>query len=142
MKLSICVLIVVALGACCVSGGPVQDGPEIELSVSALWNGTTPPEGSSAMVDFYVMEQGTGAWTPLELAVPYPVATPAGVLVDTFRYESELPMSGAKVAYRYEVALTVDGETYSPADYPALTCESSVWWWYVAGSIICSERER
>lgn len=142
VKLSIGVLIVLALGACAVIGGPIQDGPEIELRVSALWNGTTPPEGSTAMVDFYVMEQGTGAWTPVELAVPYPIATPAGVLVDTFRYESEVPTTGERVTYRYEIALTVGGETYSPADYPALACESAVWWWYFAGSVVCSERER
>lgn len=142
MKLSVCVIVVMLCSACCVIGGPIQDGPELDLCVSALWNGTTPPGGSTASVDFYVMEQSSGAWTPIVLDEPYPIAIPAGVLVDTFRYQYAVPDDGSRVTYRYELTLIVAGETYSPAEYPSLVCESGEWWWIFAGSLECSERER
>jgi len=142
VRFSICALIVLALGACCVIGGPLPDGPELELRVSALWNEERPPIGSTASVDFYVMLEDTGSWEPLALDEPYPIETATGALVDTFGFDVEVPLDGSKVAYRYEVELTVDGETYSPADYPSLSCESGVWWWYFRGRIDCSERER
>ena len=142
MKLSVCVLLVLVLGACCAIGGPISDGPEIDLFVSALWNGETPPAGSSATVDFYVLAESVGSWNLIALDLTYPVDA-AGVLVDTFRYPYEIPTTGEKVTYRYEVDLSVGGELYTAADYPsALTCESGVWWWFFAGAIFCSERER
>jgi len=144
MRFSVCALLVLALGACCVIGGPISDGPEIDLCVSALWNGETPPAGSSALVDFYVMSESVGNWTLVDngLDVPYP-ADAAGVLIDTFRFPYEIPTTGEKVTYRYEADLTVAGETYTAADYPdVLICESGEWWWFFAGAIFCSERER
>lgn len=143
MKLILAALAVLVIGAGCVSGGPLADGPEIDLCVAATWNGEPPPAGSTALVDFYVMEEGVGHWALVALDVPYP--DDAGVLVDTFCYPYDVPTTGARVTYRYEVDLTVNDVTYRADDYPdELICESGVWWWWspFAGAIFCSERDR
>ena len=140
MKLVAAVIMVMALGACCLLGGQLADGPEISLWSVALWGGAIPPEGSTAMVDLYVMVEPTGTWSVLELDVPYPEV--AGVLVDTFWYEYEVPLTGERVTYRYGIDLTVAGTTYTAQDHPELACESEEWWWYFGGSVLCGERER
>lgn len=141
MKVLVATLVVVLLGACCVIGGPLPDGPEIELKVAARWNEQTPPTGSSAIVDFYVMLEGTGNWTILLLDVPYP--EDGGVLLDTMRLDYEVPLNGDHVTYRYEIDLTVGGVIYTAADYPEdLACESGKWWWHFGGKIYCSEGPR
>lgn len=139
MKLIAVVMVLLALGACCIFGGQLTDGPEIELLVSATWGGEVPPVGSTASVDFYVLAEGIGTWNPIQLDVPYPEE--AGVLVDTFRFEYEVPTSGARVTYRYEVDLTVAGVTYTAEAFPELACESGEWWWYFGGAIWCEERK-
>jgi hypothetical protein len=143
MKLVLIVLAALALGACCCFGDQLTDGPEIVLTASALWNEATPPIGSSATVDLYVMPEGAGEWTVIQFDAPYPIDPGTGALVDTFRFDYEVPLSGEKVTYRYELDLTVAGVLYAAADYPAeLSCESGVWWWYFGGRIHCSELER
>jgi len=129
-------------GACCVIGGPLEDGPELSLCVSATWGGATPPIGSTAAVDIYSMIEGTGQWTPVVLDEPYPIVVATGALVDTFCFDWQVPENGDRMTYRYEVELTIGDQTYSPADYPELVCESGEWWWLFAGRIRCSERER
>lgn len=140
MKTIVCVFVVMALSACCLIGGQLTDGPELDLRVSAKWGSETPPEGSSATVDFYVMDQAVGSWTELEFDVPYPLVV--GVMVDTFVYQWQVPLTGEHVATRYEVDLTVAGVTYTAAEYPQLACESGEWWWIFAGKVYCEERER
>ena len=143
MKLVLIVLAALALGACCCFGDQLTDGPEIALEASALWNETTPPIGSEASVDLYIMPEGAVEWTVIELDVPYPIDTGTGALVDTFRFDYEIPITGERVTFRYELDLIVAGVTYKAADYPdALSCESGVWWWYFGGRIHCSEEER
>lgn len=141
MKVLLVTAVLLVSGACCVIGGPLTDGPEIELRVSALWNEATPPPGSSATVDFYVLAEGESDWTVLELDVPYPNL--AGVLVDTFRYNYDVPITGERVTYRYEVDMIVGGVTYRALEYPeALVCEGGTWWWYFGGRVLCSETGR
>ena len=133
MKVCLAVLIaVLALTAC--SHGGQMSSVGIDLGVSARWDGALPPPGTVATVDFYVMSEGSSSWNLVDLDVPYPEAS--GVLVDTFWYQYEVPTTGAKVTYRYEVDMWVGGEVYS------FTCESGVWWWWAAGAIHCQERER
>lgn len=142
MKLILVVLVALMVGACCSFGGELVDGPEIELKAAARWAGEIPPAGSSATVDFYVLAESVGSWNLIAPDLTYPVDA-AGVLVDTFRLDYEVPINGEHVTYRYELDLTVAGVTYLAADYPdALTCESGVWWWYFAGRLFCSEGAR
>ena len=133
MKAALAVLAILLVATACGYGGQMT-GRGIDLGVSATWNGTLPPLGTTATVDFYVMLEGTGNWTPIELDVPYPGAE--GTLVDTFWYEYEVPANGDKVTYRYEVDMTVGAEVYS------FVCEGNEFWWYAAGEIHCRERER
>ena len=133
MKVCLVALAALALSACCLFGGQLTDGPEIDLGVTATWAGETPPPGSVATVSFYVMAESVGSWTLVQAGVPYP--QDAGALVDTFWYAYEVPTTGEKVTYRYEVGLVVGGEVYN------FVCESAVWWWYAAGEVQCSERE-
>lgn len=141
VKTCLVAVLVVVLSSCCVLGGQLVDGPEIELKAVALWGGTTPPPGSSATVDFYVMSETMGMWNLIWEDVPYPEE--GGVLVDTLRRDYDVPLDGGKVTYRYEMDLTVGGVTYTAEDYPVdLTCESGVWWWYFAGGLSCSESPR
>ncbi|MCK4512637.1 hypothetical protein KAW64_12910 [bacterium] len=135
MKVALVALAALALSACCVFGGQ-QVTPHVDLSVSMLWAGELPPAGTTAVVDFYLMAEGTGSWDLIELDVPHPGLS--GTLVDTFWYACPvaLPADGTKVTYRYEVDMTVGGEVYSFA------CESGEWRWYAAGAIHCCERER
>lgn len=141
MKVLFVSVLALFLGACCVFGGMLTDGPEINLKASALWNEQTPPPGSTATVTFYVLAEGVGSWNLVQSDVPYPEI--AGVLVDTFRFPYEVPLTGERVTYRYEMDLTVGGITYAAGDYPdVLTCESGEWWWYFGGRLRCSEEER
>jgi hypothetical protein len=135
MKVALVVATALALTACCVFGGPLPS-TGIDLSVSATWDGVLPPLGTTAVVDFYLMAEGTGSWVPLELNVPYPGFE--GTLVDTFWFEYELPVDGTHMTYRYEVDMTIDGATHS------YVCESGHWWWYAPdlGEVCCRERAR
>lgn len=143
MKVVLIVLAALVLAACCCFGDQLTDGPEIALEASALWNETTPPLGSAATVDLFVMPEGAVEWTVIELAVPYPTDPATGALVDTFRFDYAVPTTGERVTFRYELDLVVAGVTYGAADYPAaLSCESGVWWWYFGGRVRCSEEER
>lgn len=142
MKLTLIVLVALSLGACCCLGGELLDGPEIELKAAARWAGEIPPAGSSATVTFYVLAENVGSWNLVEADVLYPVDA-AGVLVDTLRFDYEVPLDGEHVTYRSELDLTVAGVTYTAEDYPdALACESGAWWWYFAGRLFCSEGAR
>lgn len=143
MKLILIVLVALALGACCCFGDQLVDGPELTLKASALWNETTPPIGSEGSVDLYVMSEDAVEWTVIELDIAYPMEIETGALVDTFRFDYEVPISGEKVRFRYELDLTVAGVIYTAADYPdELSCESGVWWWYFGGRVHCSEEKR
>ena len=133
MKLCLVALMALALSACCVFGGQMGS-TAIDLGVAARWDGGLPPPGSVATVDFYVMAEGAGSWTLIDLDVPYPEEN--GALVDTFWYAYEVPTNGTHVTYRYEAHLGVGGQVYN------FSCESGMWWWYAAGAIQCKERER
>jgi len=133
MKVCLVVLAALALSACCLFGGEMGSR-DIDLGVSARWDGALPPPGSVATVDFYVMTEGTSSWTLIDLDVPYPEAS--GALVDTFWYQYNVPTDGSHMTYRYEVDLWVGGQVYN------FSCESGMWWWYAAGAIQCKERER
>lgn len=139
MKLTVAVMMVMALSACCLIGGQI-DRPELDLRVAAKWGGEILPAGSSATVDFYQMDEAVGIWNVLELDVLYPEE--GGAPVDTFAYEWQVPLTGEHVTYRYEVDVTVGGVTYTAEEYPELACESGEWWWIFAGSVFCEERER
>lgn len=135
MKAALAVLAILLVATACSHGGQ-QVSRDIDLSVSMTWAGELPPPGTTAVVDFYLMAEDTGNWELIELDVPHPGA--AGTLVDTFWYECPipLPLDGTKVAYRYEVDMTVGAEVYS------FVCESEQWHWYAAGAIHCGERAR
>jgi hypothetical protein len=142
MRLVMLAILILSVAIGCAHGDALHDGPEISLCVSVLWNGEPAPVGSTAAIDFYVMREGTGSWELVSRDEPFPIMTETAALADTMFFDYDVPEDGGRVTFRYEVELTVDGEIYSPADYPELVCESGVWWWYFRGSIECSERER